>query len=1293
MKPEALKKRIFSLVAAGKFEAGEALNILNELSEEDAAEPLAIVSMALRFPEADNTDQLWEHLVKQRNLVGLFPRERFALITQSRPTLAQQYERKLETFSLDPAAYAAWLRNIEQFEPEAFGLTPHEAQFMGPAERLFLQIAMEALSTAGYDRDALQGSRTGVFIAHTPYPAFEYLKLFDELDERAFLSNIPANLGYHLAYTLNLRGPVLTVNTSCSSSLAAVHLAKNALRQGDCDVAVVGGVNIILFPFWDEAPDYVVRSPRFRCASYDAAADGIIGGEGVAVVVLKRLGDALRDRDFIHAIIKGTGMSSDGTSNGMQVPNPDAQSQAIRAALADAQVTAQSIGYIEGHGAGTPVGDLIEVDGLSRAFRQDTTATSFCKLGSIKSNIGHMGDAAGIAGLIKTVLSLENKLIPGLAHFKQENPHIGFAKTPFTVSAENTTWESTGDSTPRRAGVNSLGISGTNVHVVVEEYPDAHSHEQFVAPVPILFSASTRWALWELMQSLTAKIERNPHWSLQDIAYTLNVRRPHALLRIGIFATSTTELIEKLTRLLHVRSFERIPETFFTQGIFLADEVETRALSLTHFYRYTTPGSAEGLALMRCFIEGGDITASSVAQFSEGRLLPLPVAPFKTKRIWPASKGTTQRDVSDLFFETLWEECPVTEAPLPRPAAIAQDSLWLVLSRAEDTIMLNVWQRLATAGARAILVVPGPGFAQVSDDMYEVAPDQPESFEQLFNALGTTNLARLAGIVHGFSLKRADTTMDTLEGLEHSQDEGVFSLFGLIKAVFVRDLQHPIQLTVVSSQVEQATSQDTCVPGRVTLFGLAKVISQEQPTISSQAIDHDLIGSPEIVASHILAEITDNARTRKELVAYRHGKRLSKVIERQAHVSRHEIAIREGGTYVIAGGTGYLGMQVGLFLSQRARVNIVLLARRPLPERSEWENILPDVAHSDETLAYKIASIQAMEASGSRVDVLPCDVTDPQAVAEVFSHIRSTYGPIHGAFMLVKQLYHLWIQELTFEQYRNGIYNRVKGTWLIEREIRSQELDFFVLFSSISSLMGTKSASECCAVNQYLDSMSGYLNMQGTPTHVLNFTLILDDKRDFGSKTPIPPIDFMDFQGALHHFFRNAQQWNLVSRFDMEEVHFLKPVLKIPFGPRFWQEVEAYRKEHSIPATLKQPVVVVAEAKEQKLDGTAIQHNLTDVWRQVLGVEHIQEQSNFFSCGGTSLNALRFVQLFRKSFAHVPFEVADLYGLPTFAAQIAYCTRSLCVKDDLADLFDALENDSISTEAALTLFEKAQNIV
>lgn len=1270
------------LVEKQKIEPEEALSLLNEIptdGNKESHEPIAIVGIAIKFPETRNIDDLWRHLMNKSNLVKPFPKERFDLITKARIELNKRYQNYEKKLHSDPRSFAAWISGIEQFEPEAFGLTEHEAQFMGPAERLFLQTALEGLYRAGYQKEDLKGSRAGIFMAHTPYPSFDYLRLFDDPDERAYISNIPANLGYHLAYTLDLHGPVVTINTSCSSSLAAVHVAKNALWQGDCDTAIVGGINLVLFPFWDEdAPDHVVRSQHYRCASFDAGADGIIGGEGIAVVVLKPLSAAIRDRNHIHAVLKGSGMSSDGASNGMQVPNPDGQSKAIIDAITDAGLSFDSIHFIEAHGAGTPLGDVIEVEGLNKAYRYFSEDVGRCLLGSIKSNYGHLGDAAGIAGLIKAVLSLEKKVMPGLNHFQKANEQINFKETPFVVTGEHTPLMSDG---PLRAGVNSIGISGTNVHVILEEYqrtPIEHIEEK---PLPLFLSGRSRRALWDQVQSLATHLNENTNYSIQDIAYTLNVRRSYEPARIGIFASTAQEFTEKIDRLLSVRTFERVPDTFFEQGIFIADEPETRAESIRNFERYSDADkvSKTYLDLMKQFLSEYDISSVCEQYFNTGVMLPLPVELFNTKRIWPFSQETL--DTDDLFYAAKWELLPDLEE-VQNQDHLRNGALWLIFSHREDPRMNVLKHRLIEDGAEVIQVFPDNGFKKYSHEYYGLDINDQKSYRKLLEDIGEDKQNRIAGVIHAFTFKEMDQTMYSLTDLEHSQQEGVFSLFCLIKAMIELEITHPFQLNVLSSFVEQVEEHEQVIPARVTSFGLAKVISQEQPTIASFVIDHDLSGSNEQVAAQIYKEISQPINSRPELVTYRRHSRYRKVIEKQKNVVEKKLHVREGGTYVIAGGTGYLGVQVGKFLSQRAKVNLILLARNPLPDRDEWSRIVNESNRQDDMQAYKLREIMEIERRGSKVSFMTCDITNEESVRACFSKIKEMYGPIHGAFMLVKQLYHLWIKELEFEQFQTGIFNRVKGTWLVEREIVSPDLDFFILFSSISSLMGTKSACECCAVNQYLDSMSGFLNHKGVPGHVLNLTLILDDKKDFGSKTAIPPIDFMDFQNTFSRFFDNGHRWSLVSRFDLEEVHYLKPVLKIPFSDSFWEEVENYvQSEKQLSPSLVQ--------EQENFDRIEIDKRIKDIWKKVLGVEVRDFESNFFSEGGTSLSALRFVQLMKKSFSKLRFEVSDLYSNPTFRDQVKLCEDVYCPQDELDGILDALENDEISSEEALALLDKA----
>ncbi|MER5319555.1 beta-ketoacyl synthase N-terminal-like domain-containing protein [Streptosporangium roseum] len=1240
-----------TLLAEGKITADEASELLADQQIRPENGAIAALGAAVRMPGASDLDELWRRLSEAKSLIGPFPAQRFDLITGAREELADQHGHHREHLGSDSRSFGGWLRDIEQFDHDAFGLSAFEAEFMGPAERLLLQVTEEAITLSGLKSADLRGTRTGVFGAYQPNASFEYLQLFDDPDERAFVSNIPANAFYRIAYTHDLRGPVMSVDTTCSSSLVALHLARRALQAGECDLAIVASVSLSLFPFWGGESDYFVKSPHHRCAAYDAAADGVAWGEGIVAVVLKRAEDAVRDRDYVSALVTGSAVSSDGASNGMPVPNPEAHQDVVRAALAEGRVSASDIGYVEGHGAGTALGDVIEVDALSRAFRADTAETGYCRLGSIKAVMGHLGDTAGLAGFVEAMLCLRQRRFPGLAGLSRPNPAIDWARTPFVVSAEESPWTDPPNGAPRRAGVSSLGISGTNVHVILEEPGSVEPTRPTSAMTPVFVSARTRWALWELIRRLAEGIDEGA--AVHDIAYTL-ARRGIGPARLGIFAADTADLLHKLGQLLPVREFDRIPDHLGSQYVFLSDTPEAGEQSLSELSDNigdrVTPGD---VALMTRYLKHVEADGECVGRLEPGRVLPLALAPMTTRRVWPA---VTERsvDVSSLFFRPAW--VPVKAAV----AGAATGGTWVVFARPADPVAEAVVRRLRAGGSRAVLATAASGFTRFGPDHFGLTLDNVEDYGMLWRSIGP--LSEFAGVVHLLGYGSAEHPMASARALHDSQRDGVFSLFHLAQSMIQLSLEQPMVLAVVVSLAESVVEGEDYAPPRVTGFGFAKVLSQEVPHLSEIAIDHDLSCSPAEAADQIVAEIDADPRGRLPLVAYRAGRRYTKHVNRAVEGGGTALTIREGGTYVIAGGTGYLGMQVGTFLAEHGAGSIVLLSRNGLPEGPN--------------LADKAEAIRRMEECGASVRVLRCDVTRESDVARAFAEIRDERGRIDGAFMLAKELFHLWIGELDFPRFRRGIENRVLGTWLLAEQLRQDEPDFLVLFSSISSLSGTKGAAECAAVNQYLDALAPHLTRGGIPTYTLNLPLILDDRSDFAARTPIPPIDFAEFRAALERFFRDAHAVDIVARLDLDEVHYLRDVLRIPFGPEVWEEAAQGNAG---------PEAVHDDAVEW--DEDLIRDLLAQAWRTTLGRFAADAAENFFAAGGTSLSAVRLVHLVGKSMPGAAFDVAALYGNPTFAAQVAYCARYLQpipeVDDDLASILARVESGELSESEAV----------
>ncbi len=504
-------------------------------------EGVAVVGMAGRFPDAPGTEQLW------RNLCG-------GVESVTEFTDAQLLSAGVDAETLQAPNYVksgVLLGDVEMFDAKFFGYTPREAELMDPQQRVFLECAWEALEKAGRLGDRNR-ERAGVFAGAGPN---QYLSnnlaqirgLLPSLDLlQKMISSDKDFLSTRVSYKLDLTGPSITVQTACSTSLVAVHLACQSLLAGDCDVALAGGVFLRI----PQVAGYLHRqggipSPDGHCRAFDAEAQGTAIGSGAAIVVLRRLEDALRDGDTVHAVILGSAVNNDGAVKiGYTAPGVEGQEAVIAAAHAAAGVTADEISYVEAHGTGTSLGDPIEVSALTRAFRRTTKKNGYCALGSLKTNIGHLDAAAGCAGLIKTVLALEHRTLPPSLNCRLPNPTIDFATSPFFVQQTLSEWRPFGGR--RVAGVSSFGIGGTNAHVIVEEAPPAAPAGP-ARPWQILpLSAKTPAALEQAAGRLRDHLAEHPEINLADAAYTLQLGRKSFPHRRVAVASSTDEAVRVL---------------------------------------------------------------------------------------------------------------------------------------------------------------------------------------------------------------------------------------------------------------------------------------------------------------------------------------------------------------------------------------------------------------------------------------------------------------------------------------------------------------------------------------------------------------------------------------------------------------------------------------------------------------------------------------------------------------------------------------------------------------------------
>lgn len=626
-------------------------------------EPIAIVGMACRFPGGANSPrEYWDLLKDGRDAITEVPPGRFT----------EDGARKIDQADVPALKWGGFLDQVDQFDPTFFGIAPREAVAMDPQQRILLEVVWEALEAGGFVKQRLVGSRTGVFVGMHSHSIDYYMLQKDLLSPGSpyvgtgTAHNVTAG---RLSYWFDWRAPSMTVDTACSSSLAAVHLAVQSLRAGECDLCVAAGVNVLLAPeFTIHASRMDMLAPDGRCKPFDERADGFVRSEGCGAVLLKRLANAQADGNRILAVIRGSAANHDGHSNGLTAPNGLSQQAAIRLALEQANVAPGAIQYVETHGTGTGLGDPIEAESISEVLGDDRQVP--CAIGSAKANIGHLEGASGIAGLIKTVLSLQHEAIPPLCHFRKLSPHISM-REGFVFPTRLQPWPR--GPRPRFAGVSSFGWSGTNVHVVLEEAPinsgqkSSSTARKGLLALPL--SAHDESTLDALAASYQLFLSGQASNSLWDICYTAAVARTHHEHRLVVFSETPAELAAQLSRFVHNEASPQV----------LCGKANLNAEPKLNIAGIGVAGEPESqYALSEQYMHGCAVDWNRV--YPAGRLVDLPSYPWQRKRYWfqESSGISRQREAStqevvpatsasEWFYQLNWEEKPVPLADGRKP--------------------------------------------------------------------------------------------------------------------------------------------------------------------------------------------------------------------------------------------------------------------------------------------------------------------------------------------------------------------------------------------------------------------------------------------------------------------------------------------------------------------------------------------------------------------------------------------------------------------------------------------------
>ncbi|ASJ53861.1 hypothetical protein BP422_10085 [Brevibacillus formosus] len=676
-------------VKANRLDKELARKLLHQLNtghaeaEKNTSTDIAIIGISCRFPFADNLEQYWANLLNGMNCITDFPLKRRK---DTDPLLQNQWGEP-------EYAKGSYLEDIDRFDADYFRVSPKEAEFMDPHQRLMLEVTAEAIEDAGYMGEKIYGSHTGVFIGRDHHASGLYQQFIDSSNELAMTGNLPSFLSGRIAFFFNLTGPNQVIDTACSSGLVAVHHACESLRKKECQLAIAGGISLNLVPIANSSFKIVENNDGI-VRPFDSQAKGTTWGEGLSAILLKPLRDALKDGDRIYSVIKASGVNSDGASNYITAPNPQAQEQLLIDVWNKAGIHPETITYIETHGTGTVIGDPIEIKAMRHAFHQYTSKKQFCGIGSVKSNIGHLVGASGMASLLKVVLSLKHKQLVPTINFEEPNPYIPFSESPFYMVDQPIAWK-TGDM-PRRAGISSFGFSGMNCHVLLEEWKQNDTQkDEHETPHIFTVSAKNRTNLLDLLQRYCQYLQSNQQEDFRNLVYTAQVGREHFSHRLAIIAQSTSELLNKIASVLSL-DLDNLPEVLGYYGhspIALKAKnhmiqpdawekekqpIHEKASQMIHNWaEIGAMANADSLhELAKLYVQGARVHWKKLYGGQTLKTVELPFYPFSRVRHWPTDKKTETETEKG---QSLMGECIISTAGLRVYAAKASmRELWML---------------------------------------------------------------------------------------------------------------------------------------------------------------------------------------------------------------------------------------------------------------------------------------------------------------------------------------------------------------------------------------------------------------------------------------------------------------------------------------------------------------------------------------------------------------------------------------------------------------------------------------
>ncbi|WGV33690.1 SDR family NAD(P)-dependent oxidoreductase [Paenibacillus polymyxa] len=963
-------------------------------------EPIAIIGMSGRFAGSDNVHELWNHLKNGDDLVEEVTRWDLS-----------KYQEKHASY----CNHGSFLGDIDKFDPLFFNISGLEATYMDPQQRLFLEEAWHALEDAGYAGTGMEGRRCGVYVGCAEG---DYQQLLGEdLPPQALWGHMGSVIPARISYYLNLHGPAIAVDTACSSSLVAVHLACQSLWTGETDMALAGGVYIHTTPrcyLYGDRAGMLSRSGR--CYTFDDRADGMVPGEALGAIVLKRLHEAVADGDHIYGVILGSAINQDGTTNGLTAPSQKSQERLEQNVYDTFHIHPEQIQMVEAHGTGTKLGDPIEYQALTRTFRKYTDKKEYCAIGSIKTNIGHTQIAAGITGMIKLLLSLKNKQIPPTLHFRSGNSNIQFADSPFYVNTYLQDWE-VEPGVRRCAAVSSFGASGTNAHMVIEEAPQTERRHSEKPGYFIPLSARTSKQLRQQVEQLLAYCEQEPKADCGNMSYTLLLGRKHCNHRLACVARNQGELVMSLKKWLEKGSASQVYHSELHEK---DQRIQTSLKRYGDECIYNCQNASdtrEYLELLTTiadlYVQGYSLDFECLFSNEQYSRIPLPTYPFAKEQYWAPRSEDEITGGRAAEGEPKFTVARAAEAP----AVTSSHTLLFEPTWKKQDVPLEA--EVTAYDRRMVLLCE---------------PDE---------ALHERLEASLNGAVQVLAFRSGKNRIDQrFQGYAIQAFESIQSI-----------LKDKPEGRVLVQIVVRNAGEGRLFSG---LSGLLKTARLENPKFIGQLIEVDQ-GEQ---AEGILAKLEDNSRSPMDgWIRYENGQRTIACWSRLETSGQEEgLPWRDGGVYLITGGSGSLGLLVAEEIARQTQAaTFILTGRSPLDRDKQMK-------------------LQELESSGASVVYRQADITHRNTVIGLLDSMQQEFGRVHGIIHCAGVIQDNFIIKKTSEEFLEVLGPKVSGLVHLDEASSGQNLDFFVLFSSISGSLGNPGQADYSTANAFMDAYAEYRN-------------------------------------------------------------------------------------------------------------------------------------------------------------------------------------------------------------------------